>query len=159
MVLTSSLKLTIHPYRFKNKLVMKYITLIILLCLSSCSKKTYHKFEYNKSENPWVGAFKDKVFFTILKESYKNDTIFQLIEKKDAFNPYDNLSPDALDQIKELAKDLIKNMPKPTMCENCKDGENYYMANALHYYSSHELDSIANAAYKKQMRLDKELYK
>jgi len=139
---------------------MKYITLIIiLLCLSSCSKKTYHKFEYNKSENPWVGAFKDNVFFTILKESYQNDTIFQLLEKKDAFNPYDNLSTDALEQTRELAKEFIKSMPSPAMCENCKEGQNYYMANGLHYYASCELDSIAYAAYKKQVRLDKELYK
>lgn len=138
---------------------MKYIIIILIVCLSSCNKNSYQRFDYNKSNNPWVEAFKDNVFFAILKEGYKNDTIFRLIEKKDAFNPYDNLSPDALDQIKELAKDLIKNMPKPAMCENCKDGENYYMANALHYYASYELDSIANEAYKKQMRLDKELYK
>jgi hypothetical protein len=64
---------------------MKYIIIILLLCLSSCSKKTYHKFEYNKSDNPWVEAFKDNVFLSILRESHQNDTIFKLLEKKDAF--------------------------------------------------------------------------
>jgi len=98
------------------------------------------------------------MFFCHFKKGYKSDTIFQLIEKKDTFNPYDGLSSDALDQTKELAKDLIKNMPKPPMCENCKEEENYYMANGLHYYASHELDSIANEGYKKQMRLEKEFY-
>ena len=137
---------------------MKYATLILLLCLSSCSKKTYHKFEYNKSENPWVTAFKYNVFITILKESYQNDAIFQLIEKKDLLNPYNNLSPEVLKQTKVLGKEFIESMPKPPMCENCKEGENYYMENGLNYYASCKLDSIAYAAYKKQMRLEKELY-
>ena len=38
------------------------------------------------------------------------------------------------------------------MCENCKEGENYYMANCLHYYASHELDSIAKKNYKKHVK-------
>lgn len=137
---------------------MKYIIIILLLCLSSCSKKTYHRFEYNKSDNPWVEAFKDNVFLSILRESYQNDTIFKLLEKKDTFNPYNGLSGDALDQTKQLATKFIKNMPKSAICENCKEGENYYMANSLHYYASCELDSIACEAYKKKLRLEKELY-
>ena len=122
---------------------MKYISITILLfCLSSCSKNNYQKFDYNKSNNPWVEAFKDNVFFACLKESYQNDTIFELIEKRDAFNPYDGLSLDDINKTKELAKHLVNNIPKPAMCENCKEGENYYMANSLHYYASRDLDSI-----------------
>lgn len=134
--------------------IMKYISITILL-LSSCSKNSYQKFDYNKSDNPWIEAFKDNVFFACLKESYKNDTIFKLIDNRDAFNPYDGLSLDDLNKTKELAKKLVNNMPKAAMCENCKEGENYYMSNSLHYYASKELDSIAKEEYKNHLKMQK----
>jgi hypothetical protein len=81
-----------------------------------------------------------------------------LIEKKYLLNPYNNLSPDVLNQTKVLGQEFIKNMPKPPMCKNCKEGENYYMKNGLNYYACCKLDSIAYAAYKKQVTLQKELY-
>lgn len=132
---------------------MKYTTLItFLFCFCSCSKNTFEKFNYNKSENPWITAYKDNVFFECLKESYKNDSIFSLIEKKDALNPYDGLTLDDLNQTKKLGQDIIKNIPKPSMCENCKDDVNYYMSNCLHYYNSRELDSIAKRAYQEYLK-------
>lgn len=68
----------------------------------------------------------------------------------------DGLSLDDLNKTKELAKKLFNNMPKVAMCENCKEGENYYMSNSLHYYSSKELDSIAKEEYKKHLKMQKE---
>ncbi|MBP4139413.1 hypothetical protein [Flavobacterium geliluteum] len=120
---------------------------ILLLCFCSCGKGNYQTFDYNKSKNPWITAYKDNVFFACLKESYKNDSIFILIEEKDALNPYDGLSLDDLNETKKLGSNIIKNIPEPIMCENCKEGVNYYMSNCLHYYNSKELDSIAKKAY------------
>ena len=137
---------------------MKTYILFFLLISASCSNKSYKKFSYEKSKNPWIDAFKDQVFFFSLKESYKNDTIFQLIEKKDAFNPYDGLSIEAVNIAKDLGRQLVKKMPPPSMCEGCKNGENYYMANALHYYNSKELDSIAKAQYKIHIKEDEKLW-
>ncbi|MCD0466251.1 hypothetical protein [Flavobacterium sp. ENC] len=129
---------------------MKYI--LILLCFCSCGKNSYEKFSYTKSNNPWITAYKDNVFFACLKESYKNDSIYELIEQKDALNPYDGLSLKALNETRKMGQNIVKNMPKPKMCENCKEGENYYMSNCLHYYASRELDSIAKSAYKEHLK-------
>lgn len=57
------------------------VLVLVLFCLYSCGKNTFPRFDYNKSENPWITAYKDNMFFSCLKESYKNDTIFKLIEK------------------------------------------------------------------------------
>jgi hypothetical protein len=82
-----------------------------------------------------------------------------MISKKDAFNPYDGISKQALDKAANVGIRLIRNMPPPIMCEGCTTGMNYYMANALHYYNSYELDSIANAEYKKHLQEDKRLFR
>ncbi|MFA6087022.1 hypothetical protein [Mucilaginibacter sp.] len=134
----------------KNKILM----LIALTVILGCSPTAYPKFDYNNGPNPWVNAFKDQVFFASLRESYKNDTIFSLIERKDALNPYDGLSLEALQKAKQLGKDLVKKMPPPAMCDGCTAGMNYYMANALHYYNSRDLDSIAKSEYKKYQRTE-----
>ena len=136
---------------------MKYLFIIAIGLLTSCSSNLYHHFDYNRSNNPWMDAFKDRVFFTALKDPYSSDSsIFQLIEKKDAFNPYDGLSLKEMQIANELGTSLIKNMPSPSMCENCSDGMNYYMATALHYYNSRELDSIAKKYYKLHIENDME---
>lgn len=122
--------------------------IIIVISLSACHKGFYPPFDYNKSANPWIDAFKDKVFFSALAEAYKSDTtIFQLIEKKDALNPYDGLSLYETQKAEELGKIFIKNIPPPSMCETCINGRNYFMASSLHYYKSKELDSIARKFY------------
>lgn len=126
-----------------------FIILICILVISSCANHHYPKFDYDNGPNPWINAFKDKVFLNILKESYQSDTIFKLIEKKDAFVPYDGLGLEAIQQAKKIAINLVKNMPPPSLCENCLNGMNYYMANALHYYRSMQLDLIARKEYKK----------
>lgn len=135
---------------------MKNIQIIfILFCFCSCSKNAYQKFDYNNTDNPWITAYKDNVFFSCLRESYKNENVFKLIEQKDALNPYDGLSLEDLQKSKELGTNLSANIPKPIMCENCKEGDNYYMSNCLHYYISKELDSIAKKAYKNHLKMEK----
>lgn len=138
---------------------MKYILIISIAILASCSINTYPKFDYNRSENPWISAFKDRVFFSALREAYSSDTlIFELIEKRDALNPYDGLSLAEMKQADSIGKTLIKNIPPPKMCEGCKGDMNYYMATSLHYYNSRELDSIARSLYKEHIRYDKEIF-
>lgn len=85
-------------------------------------------------------------------ESYNNPEIFRLIEQRDAYNTYDGLSLESIELARRLAKELIQNIPKPVMCEGCKDGKNYYMAVSLHYYASRELDSIADVEYKNDLK-------
>ncbi|WP_417353294.1 hypothetical protein [Flavobacterium alkalisoli] len=133
--------------------------LLLLLVLSSCkptnisTKSQYEKFDYNVSSNPWIVAFKDQAFFSCLRESYSNnDTIFKLIEKRDAFNGYDNLGLNNITLAKELGKKIVVEMPPPSMCEGCTEGMNSYMANCLHYYNSRELDSIAHVEYEKYIK-------
>ena len=108
---------------------MKNISLVIFaIVICSCSTSNSNKFDYNKSKNAWLDAFKDQAFFACLRESYKNDSIFKLIEKEDAFNPYDDLNPEAITIAKNNGKNVSENIPPPAMCENCNEGENYYMA-------------------------------
>ncbi len=62
---------------------MKYLLFIALFAITACSKCIYPHFDYNRSANPWIGAFKDRVFFAALQEAYKSDSlIFELIEKR-----------------------------------------------------------------------------
>lgn len=137
---------------------MKKILLLFVLCCSCKSTSTLSKFDYNHDSEAWITAFKDQMFFACLKESHPNDTIFNLISKRDAFNPYEGLGLTNSNKAKELGKKIIQNIPPPKMCEGCKDGKNYYMANCLHYYKSKDLDSIANSEYKKFITQQKELY-
>ena len=140
--------------------IMKNILyLFITLFVQSYSNKTYQKFDYNYSKNPWINAFKDQLFFASLKEGFNSDSIFTLLKKKDAFNPYDWLSLDELEKAKALGKDLVKKITPHLMCEDWTPGMNYYMANALHYYNSRELDSIARVYYKQHLKKDKQWWK
>ena len=135
---------------------MKYLLIICLFFAQACGKNIYPKFEYDKSENPWIDAFKDRVFFSALKEAYKSDTlIFKLIKKKDALNPYDGLSLEDINNADKIGITLIKKILPPSMCENCSQGMNYYMATALHYYKSKELNNIARNNFKIHERNDK----
>lgn len=132
---------------------MKYtLLLLVITILVSCGKAPSEKFNYNLSDNPWIDAYKDHAFFACIHESY-GDSIYKIIENKDAFNPFDGLTLDALQSAKYNGSKISKNMPRPAMCEDCKEGENYYMATCLHYYNSKELDSIAKAEYKKYKNL------
>lgn len=140
------------------KILLTFLMVVQLSYSYSQVKHSTH-FDYNNSENPWIDAFKDRVFFSALKEAYKTDTlIFKLIEKKDALNPYDGLSPDEMKKAESLGEALIKKIPPPAMCENCPAGMNYFMATSLHYYISRELDSIAKKLYKKRIKGNKKVF-
>lgn len=126
--------------------------IISIIALSGCAKKTYSAlpaFDYNKSDNPWISAYKDQAFIACLKESYKNDSIFKIIERYDAGNPYDGIYGQPVLDAKKLGAEIAKNIPSAQMCEGCTEEQNYFMATCLHYYNSKELDSIARAAHKK----------
>lgn len=139
---------------FKIINMMKRIIIISLICLSSCI--TYQKNDYNKDNNSWIASFQDNVFFWSLKESMQNDTIFQMLEIKNVYNPNGALSVDEINEARGIAKEFIKNMPKPVVCENCEEDKYYYMANCLHYYASCELEFIAKEAYKKHLSMQTE---
>ena len=135
-----------------------FLLLIPVLLLSSCGAHKGEKFDYTISANPWIDCFKDQVFFAALKEAYKENGLYEQITKKDALNPYDGLNLEAIQMARALGTNLIKNIPPPAMCESCEAGENYYMAVALHYYASADLDAIAQSEYKKQLSADKAYY-
>ncbi len=135
---------------------MKYILIIAVFILSSCCSNVYPHFDYKLSENPWITAFKDRVFFSAMREAYKSDPlIFKLVEKKDALNPYDGLSLTDIKKAEEIGEELVKNMPQPSMCEGCQTGMNYFMASSLHYYISQELNAIVKRLYKIHIKIDK----
>ncbi|GGB72691.1 hypothetical protein GCM10007424_10800 [Flavobacterium suaedae] len=126
----------------------KYLIFTLIVFLG-CSTPKYKKFDYNTSANPWIDAYKDQVFIACLKESYSNEEIFKLIEKEDAYNPYDGLDLVSFNNAKQRGEKIALNIPLPVMCEGCEDGMNYYMATCLHYYKSEELDSIAKSEYRR----------
>ena len=134
---------------------MKYLAGFILIALCSCSNKLHKSFDYNRSDNPWSHAFKDRVFFSSIKEAYKRDTsIFKHIEQIDALNPYDGLTLQEIKIADEMGITLILKMPAPAMCEGCLTSMNYFMATALHFYNSRELDIKTKQLYKKHKKSD-----
>lgn len=149
----SGLGITINDHNLPQHtkiILMKYLLVIGLLFCQGCSMNSYTSFDYNKSENPWIDAFKDRVFFSALQEAYKSDSlIFNSINKKDALNLFDGLSLEEIENANNIGINLTKKIPPPSMCENCPDGMNYYMATALHYYKSKELNNIARNNFKK----------
>jgi hypothetical protein len=132
---------------------MKKIILIGVALIISVGCKTkykYPKFDYNNGPNPCLNAFKDKVFFSILQESYKGTDAIKEINKKDVGNPYDGIyDPILLKKIDSIGKDFVKKVPPPSLCSECTKGQNYFMAQALHFYRSRELDSVAKVELKK----------
>ena len=133
--------------------MMKYLAVFILIALCSCSNKIHKSFDYNRSDNPWSHAFKDRVFFSSLKEAYKRDTtIFKHIEQIDALNPFDGLTPQEMKVADEIGISLIQKMPAPAMCDGCLFGMNYFMATSLHYYNSKGLDVTTKQLYKKHKK-------
>jgi hypothetical protein len=133
--------------------MLKYLAVFILMALCSCSNEIHKSFDYNRSDNPWSHAFKDRVFFSSLKEAYKRDSsIFKHIEQIDALNPFDGLTPQEMKLADEIGISLIQKMPAPAMCDGCLTGMNYFMATSLHYYNSKELNKTTKQLYKKHKK-------
>lgn len=132
---------------FRLKIMKKYFVILSLFFLAcSASKQSHINNNYDKA---WINAFKDKYFVSCLKESYKNDSIFKMIDEVDLYNPYDGFY--TIDEYVVKAEKLGQNISKDIPSTNYKDygKSNYYMATCLHYYASKELDSIAKSEYKK----------
>jgi hypothetical protein len=130
-----------------KRLGMLFIASLIVN-ISCKMKYNYPKFDYNHSSTPCFNAFKDRVFFAILRESYKGTAAFEEISKRDFFNPYDGLPFDSQGKIDSIALAFVKKMPKPAFCDECTKEQNYFMAQALHYYKSNDLDSIVKVTFK-----------
>jgi hypothetical protein len=121
------------------------MTFIVLGCQT---KYRYPRFDYSKNigGNPCVLAFKDRVFFAILEECYKGTDAMKEIHKRDVGNPYDGIySASLFKSIDSIGKDFARRIPPPILCDECTKEQNYFMAQALHFYASYELDSIAKA--------------
>lgn len=140
----------------------KILFLTLFILISSCSSNKRAKFEYNlgSPKTEWITNFKTEFFFTCLKKGYKNDTIFNLIAKKDMQYLYEPFAFQH-NEIDSLASNIIQNIPKPIIppCDDCSKEEaiesfkkNFICATCLNYYASYELDSIAKVAYKKQVK-------
>lgn len=133
---------------FEINIMKKYKLLFLFIAIGFFSCKTsyrYPKFDFNNGPNPCVNAFKDRVFFSILTEAYKGTDALKEISKKDVGNPYDGIySPDFFKKIDSIGVAFYSKIPPPELCE-CEKGQNYFMAQALHFYASRELDSIAKA--------------
>lgn len=122
-----------------------------IIVFSSC-KASYNspRFDFNNGPKPCLNAFKDRVFFSILQESYKGTDAIKEINKRDLGNPYDGIyDPTLFKKIDSISKEFIKKLPPPALCVECKKDQNYFMAQALHFYASRELDSLAKAELKK----------
>lgn len=135
----------------------KIIRLIIMsFIILSCSTQKRDKFKYrNEDKKVWINTFKSEVFYACLKEGYKNDTIFKLMEKKDLFNSYDAIDFTTIDYARELGKHIIIKIPTPyikiEVGNEYLKNKNFISYSCLNYYASKELDSIANIEYEKML--------
>lgn len=131
--------------------------LMLLFFFSSCTVNKLPRFDYINGSNPWIDAFKDRVFVNCLKHSYNNDSVFIIINKKDVYiNPYDGfydyLEADKIKFLDSLGNSIPLHIPPPTGLVEGVGARNFYMCNCLHYYASRELDSIAKKEYKKHIK-------
>ncbi|WP_396179773.1 hypothetical protein [Flavobacterium sp.] len=156
----------------------KYVLyFVFLLVLFSCCKTPNLTFfgddfskgkgyEYGKVSNSWITAYKDNVFYSCIREGYKNDSIWLLMDKEDWFNTYDAIDFTDLDTAMIIGKKVIKDLPNEVyfnsqefFSENDKSKhKNYISSTCLHYYISRELDSIAKEAFKNEVKRKTELY-
>ncbi|KQR65354.1 hypothetical protein [Pedobacter sp. Leaf176] len=138
--------------RFYNDLYEKcsVIILVMLLGISACKTSyKYPRFDFDNGPNPCINAFKDRMFLSILREAYKGTNAIKEISKIDVGNPYDGISsPELFKKIDSIAVGFYKKIPPPSVCDECTEEQNYFMAQALHFYASKELDSIARTELK-----------
>lgn len=122
--------------------------------------------EYGKVSNSWITAYKDNVFYSCIREGYKNDTIWLLMDKEDWFNTYDAIDFADIDTAIVIGKKIIRDLPKEIYFNSEEffnehdesKHKNYISSTCLHYYISRELDSIAKEAFKKEVKRKTELY-
>ena len=126
----------------------KIISLFIIFLFSKCSSVK------NEKNNDWIEDYKMNAFYNCLEESYRNDSIFKLIEEEDVLFQYnDNFNIVVLKSINENAKKIAKKAKEPIYkVDDYKSGQKEFLKNCLLYYKSKELDSIANSEYKKMLK-------
>jgi|SRR5690606_20680871 len=129
-------------------------------------RKVTKPFEYGATGNAWITAYKDEVFYSCIREGYKNDSIWLLMKKEDWFNPYDGIDFEDIDTAMIIGKKIIQDLPKETYFnseeffheEDESKHKNYISATCLHYYISRELDSIAKEAFKNEVKRKTKIY-
>jgi len=125
-------------------------TIFFLMFFSCATQYERGKFSYNRSENPWITAYKQDVFYSCLQESYRNDSIFILMRKEDMFNGLGDFS--MIDRARLLGKRIANGiLSRDYLIDadhiNMKYPPKPISATCLRFYESRELDSIARAEY------------
>ncbi|MFA5556036.1 MAG: hypothetical protein WCY06_05840 [Flavobacteriaceae bacterium] len=156
-------------------IILSFSFVIILGCSIKKQKQEYwgdsfgketEPFKYGATNNSWITAYKDAVFYSCIREGYKNDSIWFLMSKEDWFNPYDGIDFVDIDTAMIIGKKIIQDLPKETYFNSEeffyeKDEskhKNYISATCLHYYTSRELDSIAKEAFKNEVKRKTKIY-
>ena len=130
--------------------------MFFLFTLTSCSSNKSFKID----KKNWIDTYKTSAFWSCFRESYSNDTLVSIIGKKDFIYQYEIIADwDILDESQNLGKKTAKDIKKPEIYPKFEEGnkeeffkKNYFLKNCLNYYTSRELDSIANKAYKEHMK-------
>jgi len=125
-----------------------YTILIFLFfsCATKYEKPTY-KPDSKYIEHGWITAYKQHVFYTCLEEGYKDDSIFLLMRKEDAFNGYDGIGFSMIDRARLLGKKIAKDIKVPFYITPVDPQRRDISSTCLRYYESRELDSIAREEY------------
>ncbi|HEU4496967.1 MAG TPA: hypothetical protein VFR70_07940 [Flavobacterium sp.] len=120
----------------------------------SCKAQHKDKFSYKINEKQsWINAYKYEVFYGCIREGIGNDSLRIILQRKDLFNPYCDMDFSIIDDARKRGKQIIEKMPdayiKIDKGEEHLKEKNFILNTCLMYYASRELDSIANAVYKK----------
>lgn len=105
----------------------------------------------NREKKLWVDTYKKTAYYECLKESYNNDTIFNLIQNQDVLFINENIDFKTLDKIRILGHEASMNAKAPIYkYDDYKEGQKDFMSNCLDFYNSDELEKKAIEAYKKR---------
>lgn len=130
----------------------KYIITIIVFLIYSCKSNYLKEYRYyeNNSKDLWISSFKYEVFYECIRQGIGNDSLRIILSEKDLFNKSLELDFNTIDNARNIGSLLIKNMPKPYIkVDNETKEKNFISFECLKYYSSKELDKIANDEYNK----------
>jgi hypothetical protein len=149
--------------------IKKYIAVIIIAIIFFSCKSTYNyadldnyygldfpeKKSIRKSKDDeditfWINTYKQQVFYDCLFENYKNDSISNIMEKEDLFNPSDHIPFTFWPKMREIGKNAIRYMPENDYFVETEFNRRrkFISKTCLDYFASKELDSIAKSEYK-----------
>lgn len=140
----------------------KLKTLLYISIFTLCSCTSSNQFVYHFEKDSWIKSYKTYAFYGCFRESYRNDTIIEMIGEKDFINQSEIIANwDIIERANNLGANIAKNIPKP-IYPKFEEGnkekfykKNYYLVSCLNYYASKELDSIAKVEYKKFLKSQK----